>query len=358
MTFHGTPLRGVNAEPATRFDRRGFLRAAGLLGIAAPLGALSLGSLAGNLATPAIAQTTSLKKIKFATNASAICLAPVFVAKDHGIFEKYGLDVELVNFGASTEALLEAIATGKADGGVGMALRWLKALEQGFDVKVTAGTHGGCSRLVALKETGITTLADLKGKTIGISDLASPGKNFFSILLQKDGIDPVTDVEWRQYPGELLQLAADKGEIQAIADGDPKAYFWLQDPKYIQIASNLDHGFENRVCCIVGLRGSLIREDRPTAAAITRALLEAQDWTVAKPEDAARAFLPNAPKGKSVEDLVGVLQSQTHNHHPTGTDLKTEIALYAQELRDVQVFKRSTDPQAFADRVYADVLTA
>ena len=31
--------------------------------------------------------------------------------------------------------LLEAIATGKADAGVGMALRWLKALEQGFAVK-------------------------------------------------------------------------------------------------------------------------------------------------------------------------------------------------------------------------------
>lgn len=339
---------------ATGFDRRTFLRTAGALSLAAPLGAFS----ASNLFAQAAAPAGELKKIKFATNASAICLAPVFVAQEHGIFKKYGLDVELVNFGASTETLLEAIATGKADGGVGMALRWLKALEQGFDVKITAGTHGGCSRLVALKDSGITTLSQLKGKVIGISDLASPGKNFFSILLHKEGLDPVADVEWRQYPGELLQLAADKGEVHAIADGDTKAYFWLQDPKYVQIASNLDHGFENRVCCIVGLRGSLIRDDQPTATALTRALLEAQDWTVAKPEDAARAFLPNAPKGKSVEDLVGVLQAQTHNHNPTGADLRQEIALYAQELRDVQVFKNSTDPNAFADKVYADVLSA
>lgn len=337
-------------------DRRSFLKIASAVGLAAPFGALTFGSFANHAA--AESPSGELKKIKFATNASAICLAPVFVAQEHGIFRKYGLDVELVNFGASTEALLEAIATGKADGGVGMALRWLKALEQGFDVKVTAGTHGGCSRLVALKSAGITRLSELKGKTIGISDLASPGKNFFSILLQKEGVDPVADVEWRQYPGELLQLAADKGEIHAIADGDPKAYFWLQEPKYIQIASNLDHGFENRVCCIVGLRGSLVRDDLPTATALTRALLEAQDWTVARPEDAAKAFLPNAPKGKTVEDLVGVLKSQTHNHNPVGADLKTEIALYAQELRDVQVFKNSTDPAEFAERVFADVLSA
>ncbi|MEQ1955643.1 ABC transporter substrate-binding protein [Mesorhizobium sp. CN2-181] len=335
-------------------DRRSFLKTVGALGLAAPLGAVSASSLFAQAAEPA----AELKKVKFATNATAICLAPVFVAQQHGIFTKYGLEVELVNFGASTEALLEAIATGKADGGVGMALRWLKALEQGFDVKITAGTHGGCSRLVALKSAGIANLTELKGKTIGISDLASPGKNFFSILLHKEGIDPVADVEWRQYPGELLQLAAEKGEIHAIADGDPKAYFWLQDPKYIQIASNLDHGFENRVCCIVGLRGSLIRDDLPTASALTRALLEAQDLTVAKPKLAAEAFLPQAPKDKTVADFVGVLKDQTHGHNPTGADLRTEIALYAQELRDVQVFKHSTDPQQFADRVYADVLTA
>jgi NitT/TauT family transport system substrate-binding protein len=348
-------LQSDVASPSARqsFDRRSFLRTAAALGLAVPLGGLSIGSLAAQTTAPAPA----LKKLKFATNATAICLAPVFVAQEHGLFAKYGLDVELINFGASTEALLEAIATGKADGGIGMALRWLKALEQGFDVKITAGTHGGCSRLVALKSAGINSLSELKGKRIGISDLASPGKNFFSILLHKEGIDPVADVEWRQYPGELLQLAADKGEIDAIADGDPKAYFWLQDPKYTQIASNLDHGFENRVCCIVGLRGSLVRDDLPTATALTRALLEAQDWTVAKPQDAARAFLPNAPKDKSIEQLVGVLQAQTHNHNPTGADLRQEIALYAQELRDVQVFKRSTDPHAFADRVYADVLT-
>jgi NitT/TauT family transport system substrate-binding protein len=348
-----TSIMAESGSP-TGLDRRGFLRAAAAIGIAAPLGALSLGSFAARAAAPA----ADLKKIRFATNASAICLAPVYVAQEQGIFKKYGLDVELINFGGSTEALLEAIASGKADGGVGMALRWLKALEQGFDVKITAGTHGGCTRLVALKSAGITKLSDLKGKTIGISDLASPGKNFFSILLYKEGIDPVADVEWRQYPGELLELAAQKGEIHAIADGDPKAYFWLEDPKYVQVASNLDHGFENRVCCIVGLRGGLVRDDPAAAKGLTRALLEAQDWTVAKPEDAAKAFLPNAPKNKSIADLVGVLRSQTHNHSPVGADLRQEIALYAQELRDVQVFKHSTDPKEFADRVYADVLSA
>lgn len=92
-------------------------------------------------------------KIKLAINKSAVCLAPVAVAEQQKIFTKYNLDVEFVNFGNSTDVLLEAIATGKADAGVGMALRWLKALEQGFDVKLTAGTHGGCLNLLTAKNS-------------------------------------------------------------------------------------------------------------------------------------------------------------------------------------------------------------
>ena len=66
-----------------------------------------------------------------------------------------------------------------------MALRWLKPLEQGFDVKLTAGTHGGCMRLLAAADGPVTDLVSLKGKTIATGDMASPAKNFFSIMLAK-----------------------------------------------------------------------------------------------------------------------------------------------------------------------------
>ena len=52
-----------------------------------------------------------------------------------GLFRPQRPRRRLVNYAGSTDQLLEAIATGKADAGVGMALRWLKPLEQGFDVK-------------------------------------------------------------------------------------------------------------------------------------------------------------------------------------------------------------------------------
>ena len=126
-------------------------------------------------------------------------------------------------------ALLEAIATGKADGGVGMALRWLKALEQGFDVKITAGTHGGCSRLVALKSTPASpSSSSSRARRSAFPIWPAPARISSRSCCTRTASIRSADVEWRQYPGELLQLAAEKGEIHAIADGDPKAYFWLQ----------------------------------------------------------------------------------------------------------------------------------
>lgn len=343
----------TRTSPHAGLSRRSLLRNAAGVGLAAPFLGLGLGTLARGQAAG------GLTPIRFASNASAICLAPSFVAKDHGIFEKHGLDVEMVNFGGSTEALLEAIATGKADGGVGMILRWLKPMEQGFDVKFTAGTHGGCIRLVTHAQTGITDLAQLKGKRIGITDLASPGKAFVSIQLHQAGLNPETDVKWRVFATDVLEIALARGEIDAIADGDPRAFFWLHDQpgKWVQISSNLTHGYENRVCCVVGLTGALVRDRPEIAGALTRALLEAQDWTVAHPEDAARAF-PTAPRDRSIEDLVAVLREQTHHHTPVGNDLKTEIRQYVQELKDINIIRPSTDPQDYADRVFADVLSA
>ena len=99
---------------------------------------------------------------------------------------------------------------------LGMALRWLKPLEQGFDVKIAAGTHGGCMRVLSRTNSGIDKLADLKGKIVGSAISAVPTRTSSRSSSHKQGIDPNKDVDWRAYPGNLLQLAVEKGEVQAF----------------------------------------------------------------------------------------------------------------------------------------------
>ncbi|WP_164066317.1 ABC transporter substrate-binding protein, partial [Serratia marcescens] len=122
---------------------------------------------------------------------------------------------------------------------------------------------------------------------------------------------PNTDVEWRVFPGNLLRLAAEKGETHAFLSGDPVAYLWLKDGAFKEVASNLDGEYRDKSCCIVGLRGSLVREEPHVARAITQALLDAAMFTSQNPDKAAKSFQPYAPKAASLADLEAMARYHT-----------------------------------------------
>ena len=328
--------------PKTLFNRRTFIGTA----VAA----------AGTLASPSIIRAQgSLRPLKLGWFVNAACLSPVAAAKHLGFFEKNGLDVELVKFGGTTDQLLEALATRKVDASVGMALRWLKPLEQGFDVKLTAGTHGGCLRLLGDKNQGVTSVESLKGKVIAVSDIGSPAKNFFSIFLSKRGIDPSKDVEWKVFPGDLLAAAVEKGEAQAVAHQDPETWRFLKNPRLTEVATNLTAEYGSRVCCLVGVGNKLLKEDRESAAAVTRALLQAQDITAHHPELTADVYLPYVTN-TSREDLISLLKTHAHYVHPVGDELRKQLTEYLVELQKINVIKPTTDPVKFAEKITVDVV--
>ncbi|MBX6743499.1 MAG: ABC transporter substrate-binding protein [Acetobacteraceae bacterium] len=348
-------------------SRRALLRAAGVAAMAIPAGAMAPRAFALDdpLAAPPICRTAAnladaavpgpRRKLKLAWSQNGICTAAVPSAEVQGIYARYNLDIEFVNWGGSTDQLLEALATGKADAGGGMALRWLKALEAGFDVKVTAAMHGGCMRLLSTPGSGIASVADLRGKTIGAEDMASPNKNFFSIVAAKAGIDPVNEINWRQFPADLLSEALKRGDIQGFTLGDPMASILRDRDGLVEVANNLSGEYAHRTCCILGISGKLVRQDRPVARAITAAILEAEDWVHANPDQAAEIFAKYSPRAPAPV-LAAMLRSHTHNHHPKGADLEADLAAYIAELKLVKVIRPNTDPARLAARIHADVL--
>jgi NitT/TauT family transport system substrate-binding protein len=356
----------------TALSRRSLIAGAAALGASIPLGIAAQRAFAGpgltlppELSGSALCKavdtgpgvTGPLKKISLAWNAGASCLVGVTVAKDKGFFAKHGLDVELVNFAGSTDQLLETLATGKSDAAVGMALRWLKPLEGGFDVKIVGSTHGGCLRLLAPVSSGIADISQLKGKIIAVSDMNSPSKNFLSVRLKKAGLDPLTDVEFKLFPTPLLRAAVEKGEAHALAENDPIAYMWTKDGQFAEVSSNLTGEYEHRTCCIIGVRGSLLREDKAAAASIVRALIDAAEFAHHNPAEAADTYLPFTAGKATKDDIANLVKYHTHGHHPLGDELKKELVLYADELKLVNVLKPGTDSEKYATRIYADVLS-
>ncbi|KQN49578.1 ABC transporter substrate-binding protein [Serratia sp. Leaf50] len=337
----------------TDSSRRVFIQRAGLLGAG-----LGLTSALPAWADGAAVDDAKLTTVKLAWGQTAVCQSPISVALKQGFFKKYGLNVEPVNFSGPTDSLLQAIATGQADGGIGMALRWLKPLEQGFDVDLTVGTHGGCMRLLVPKNSGINNVRDLVGKNVAVSDQASPLRNFFAIQLAKQGIDPDKQVNWVQYPADLFGEALRKGEVQAIASDDPQG--WLIKHRYDlqEIDNNMNGEYSSMTCCVLGLRGSLVRDNPVVAKAITQAIIDAQQWTSEHPAETAKIFAPFVPGNVAIDDITAMLKEHTHNHHSTGEQLRGEVATYVNELKLINVIRPDTNAQQFADHYVPDLLPA
>jgi NitT/TauT family transport system substrate-binding protein len=305
------------------------------------------------VASPALAQP---RHIRFAYNGTGICTAAVPVALHRGYFERNGLDVEFVQLAGSIDQMLQAMATDKADAGGSMLLTWLKPLEQGFDVKLTTGLHGGCTRMLVPRDAGIARIDDLKGKTIGVSSISGSPKHFFSILLVRHGLDPDKDVQWREFPADMLAVAMERNEVQALADSDPSV--WLtrlrSNGKLVELASNLSEVYADLSCCTLGVRAELFRSDTDTVARLTRAIREASEHVRQNPDDAAAVFEPYTPK-VPVTELAAMLRSHTHDHHPTGAALREEVVEIIADLKRANVIRPNTDPVKLADRIVVDV---
>lgn len=299
------------------------------------------------------------RKITLAWSQASFCQVPVPIALERGFFEKNGLQVEMLNWGGSADQLLEALATGKAEVGVGLIHRWVKPLEAGLDVKLVGSVHGGCLRLVGVKAAGVTgDVRSLKGKVIGVADLNSPAKQFYGIHLAKKGLDPEKDIEWRVYPADLLDVAVKKGEIHAIADGDPNLFLIeKRNPGvFAELGNSATGEYAEKICCVLGASGKFARAERKHVASVVRALAEASLFVADNPNESARIFAKYTPKFE-VQDLQRLLAELTYKHHPAGGNLRDEVRDFAADFRSAGILKKSTDPVRFANHVALDVLS-
>lgn len=131
---------------------------------------LFLSASAGALAAPALARAAAPMHftliLDWFINPDH---APLFAAKYCGAYKKAGLDVKLI---APTDPDLppRLVAAGKADGALTYQTELYLLVDQGLPVRRT-GTliNKPLTTLTALKRSGITKLADLKGRKVGYS---------------------------------------------------------------------------------------------------------------------------------------------------------------------------------------------
>jgi NitT/TauT family transport system substrate-binding protein len=269
-----------------------------------------------------------------------ICEAPLFAAYENGFFKEQGLDVEMVRGDANS--LREGLALNKLDVTDGVLMQWIKPIEQGLNVKFTAGIHTGCIQILAGSKTGIKTVKELAGKRVGVPAIGGGPHNLASRALFTSGIDPKTGVTWRVFPMAELELALEKGEIDALASADPIAQMIVDKGKARSILNSAKtEPYNQEYCCLVVVNGKFVKENPEAAAAATRAILKAARWVSKNPQAAARLsvdkkYVPGNP------ELNAKILSGYH-YVPSVKGGEEAILIAAREMKETGVLNKSTD---------------
>ena len=174
-----------------------------------------------SMPTPAPKYTGPVEKLRIATTREEIS-SPVFFASSNEYFKKVGLEVEIQEV-ASGKAALELVLKGEADvATVGdVPIEFIAFERQDFSILATFATNYNQHKLVIRKDSGITSVVDLKNKKIGT--LLNSGAHFeLYNLLIKAGLSIVDVKIVSAKPPELPALLAQK-EVDAIVIWDPYA---------------------------------------------------------------------------------------------------------------------------------------
>jgi sulfonate transport system substrate-binding protein len=278
------------------------------------------------------------------------CEAPIFSAVENGYFKDEGLEVEMVK--CDWANYKDVLALGGFDITHHLVMYFLKPVEQGLDVKFTAGIHMGCLRVQAATNGNIHSVADLRGKRIGVPGMGTPPFIFAHRVLGANGIDASKEISWRVFPAGELGLALDKGEVDAIADSEPIGSLLLAQGKVRNVADQAaDAPYKDEYCCAVIVNGKFLNANPKAAAAGTRALLKGAKWVEANPAAAARLSVERKYLASSPE--LNTVAISHLRYVPSVSGAEEAVKSAAKEMKVAGMLSQTTDVAALAQRAFA-----
>jgi NitT/TauT family transport system substrate-binding protein len=243
--------------------------------------------LAGVACLPRPAAAQPAVKIATAVLGDYALAGPVIVALERGYFRQEGVNAEYVPFRGGPD-LVKAVVAGEILIGVTGSTDILVFREAGTPIKMIA-THTEGNHFTLNVEPDIQKVADLKGKTIGVTRAGAATWVFARMVAKNEGWDPDRDVKIVGLGGLDAQLAAlARREIHAFVWGDGGAVTELQGkskilvrldkvtPKWI---SQIQYASEDAI----GKRGDEIRKSM-------RAIFRAMHLMKEKPAEIAEAL--------------------------------------------------------------------
>jgi NitT/TauT family transport system substrate-binding protein len=296
---------------------------------------------------------------------SCLCYLPTVLAHELGLFKKAGVEVEMIALKGGSEALT-AVLGGSADIVSGYYEHTVRLAAKGKALQsiVVFDQFPGLVLVVAPKHNDtVKSVADLAGKTVGVSAPGSATDYFLKYLLFKAGKDPKAAATVGVGIGATAVAAIEQGQIQAAVMLDPGVTLLQGKYKDLRILADTRSAADTRATFGGDYPGGSlyapaewVQKNPKAAQALVDAMLQTLNWIHANSPEQIAAKVPAEYKGENAELYLAALKNSLPMFSRTGLmDPKGAIAVhdvFAQFEADVAAAKidvTKTYTNAFAE---------
>jgi len=292
---------------------------------------------------PSVASAQALKKIRIGYPSLSFRQSNVWVAKEVGLFAKYGLEVEPIFLRGGQMATQALVAGDPPIVNIGTVVQ---AGLQGYNLVLVAAVETKYDQIVFARK-GINKLEELKGKKFGISGYGSATHNAANILFQHLNLEVNKDVA-------LVPAGPDAERLGAMMAGRIDATFFTSSAAaparkqgFVELFRVADLGVEVQGNGFATSR-TYIATNRDTVKNALKGFVEAIYFVYANKKEAQRVFAKymrtNDPE--MLEDSYnGYIQWIPKKPYPTLKGIQYMLDLVAPQLPQA----KNAKPEQFVD---------
>lgn len=207
--------------------------------------------------------------------------------------KRYKLDITAFR---ASDATFRAFEAGQIDGGSASANAVLTAASKGLDLRVVASLSleaegGSVTQYMVKSDAPIKSIADLKGKTVGIVGYRSSIELWARAALTKGGLNPDKDVNWAVVPFPAMGAAVRSGKVDIA--GMPQVFSEPEAAKgglRTLFTSKTGVPFDEELILII-MRPEIMQKHPDAVRAFLADLSTATKWYLKNTREAKQALI-------------------------------------------------------------------
>jgi ABC-type nitrate/sulfonate/bicarbonate transport system substrate-binding protein len=289
--------------------------------------------------------------LKFGLNTVSAQLSALWVAKDEGIFLKYGLDPELLPI-PGAERIVGALIAGEVPMTTLAPTAALNASLHGADI-VFIGGYTNKLRFWLYAQPDISSVPELRGKNVAVTGRAGIIARTTGLIFERHGLDAERDatlIATGNVANSLQALVS--GGVQAALLGPPTT-FQAEDQGMRLLVDTTDWGLPTMSG--IAARRDWIAANEPLARGAVQALAEAQA-VLFRDKERTKQIIGKYTQSDDARLLERTYQVMLPGWARTPQMTLDAIRLEIDWLTEDEPSARNLRPEQFVDNRFADEL--